>query len=96
VRKLPVPGTVAHGVDVRHARAPLHVGGDAKAAVELDADFFQADPLDQRSAAHGYEHQVRLDGLAIAEMDSELRSGVFDFRALTAEIQRELRGRCSP
>ena len=96
VRQLPVPGTVAHGVDVRHDRAPLHVGGDAQSAVELDADFFQADPPDQLSAAHGDKHQVRLDGLAIAEMDSELRSGVFDFRTLTPEMQRELRGRCSP
>jgi hypothetical protein len=44
----------------------------------------------KRPAAGGDEHQVRADGLAVAEMDGELGSGVFDLRALHAEMQRDV------
>ena len=44
-------------------------------AVELDAGRLQPDPLDERRAAHGDEHQVGLDRLAFAEVDDELRAG---------------------
>ena len=48
VRELPVAGAVADGVDVRHGRAPVLVGGDALALVELDADALEAEALDER------------------------------------------------
>src|SRR5215472_9848195 len=87
--ELPVAGAVADGVDVRDARAPPRVGGDACSPVKLDADSFEAEPFDQRPAAGGYEHQIRRNGLAVAEMNGDLRSGVFGFCALQAEMQRD-------
>src|SRR5262249_55461358 len=88
--ELPVAGAVADGVDARDARAPPRVGRNARSAIELDARSFEADPFDQRRPAGGDEHQVRADGLAVAEMDGELRSGVFDLRALHAEMQGDV------
>ena len=73
--ELPVAGAVADGVDMRDTRAPLRVSGDARSAIELDAGSFEADPFDQRPPAGGDEHQIRAGGLAVAEMDGELRSG---------------------
>src|SRR5205807_8836920 len=41
VRKLPVAGAVADGIDVRNARLPALVGADALALVELHADLLE-------------------------------------------------------
>jgi hypothetical protein len=71
VRELPVAGAVADRVDVRHGRAAVLVGGDALALVELDADALEPEPLDERAAADGDEHQVGLDRLAVAEVDGQ-------------------------
>src|SRR5439155_1752664 len=89
VRELPVAGAVAHCVHVRDGRAPVLVRRDALAPVELDADLLEPETLDERAAADGDEHQVGLDGLALAEMDGELGAGVLDLRALLRELQRE-------
>src|SRR3954468_6117945 len=89
VRKLPVPGAVADGVDVRNGGAPVLVGSDAGAPVELDAGRVEADPLDERATTHGDELQVSLYRLALAEVDGELGAVVLDARALLAEMQRD-------
>ena len=74
VRELPVAGAVADGVDVRDRRAPVLVGRDPRAPVELDADLLEPEPLDERAAADRDEHQVGLDGLAVAEVDASAGS----------------------
>ena len=89
VRELPVAGAVADRVDVRDGRAAVLVGGDARALVELDAGGLEAEPLDERAAADGDEHQVGLHGLAVAEVDGELGAVVLDLRALLAEVERD-------
>ena len=67
VRELPVTGAVADGVDV----VVDCRGGALPAAMplrgfELDADLGQAKVLDHRAAPDGDEHQVGLDGFAVA------------------------------
>ena len=52
-----------------------------------DADRLEPQPLDERRAAHRDEHQVGLDGLALAEVNRELRAVVLDLRALLAEVE---------
>ena len=59
------------------------------APVELDAGGLEPEPLDERRAADGDEHQVGLHGLAVAEVDGELRAVVVDLRALLAELERD-------
>src|SRR5207302_3072745 len=49
----------------------------------------EADPLDERAATDGHEHQVGLNGLAVAVVDGELRAVVLDLRALLAELERD-------
>ena len=51
--------------------AAVLVGGDPLAPVELDAELLEAEALDERAAADGDEHQVGLDGLAVAEVDRQ-------------------------
>ena len=46
-------------------------------------------PSTSGAAADGDEHQVGLDGLALAEVDGELRAVVVDLRALLAELERD-------
>src|SRR5829696_4298539 len=89
VRELPVAGAVAHGVDVRNGRPAVLVGGDALAPVVLDADLLEAQPLDRRAAADRDEHQIRLDGLALAEVHGERAARLLDFRALLLEVERD-------
>src|SRR5581483_382554 len=102
VRELPVSGAVADRVDVRHARAAVRVGRDALAPVVLDSRGLEADPLDERAAPDRDEHQVAVDGLAVAEANRERVALLLDLRALLAEVQgdaalaerlRELPGR---
>jgi len=59
VGELPVAGAVADGIDVRDARAPPRVGGDACPPVKLDAGSLQTEPFDQRPAAGGDELRSR-------------------------------------
>src|SRR5207244_10241665 len=87
VRELPVAGAVADRIDVRHGRAAMLVGGDPLPLVELDADLFEAEVLDERPAPDRDEHQVDLHGLAFPEVDRELRAVVLDLRALLAEVE---------
>src|SRR5262249_36332560 len=68
---------------------PVLVGGDPGAPVELHTGGLETDSLDERAAADGDEHQVRLDGLAVAEVNRELRAVVLDARALLAEMERD-------
>ena len=89
VRELPVAGAVADRVDVRHARPPMVVGGDALPPVELDAGRLEADALDERAAADGDEHQVAVDRLAVAERHAQLVAVLLDAGALLAELQRD-------
>ena len=89
VCELPVAGAVADRIDVRHGRAAMLVGGDALPLVELHADLLQAEPLDERTASHGDQHQVRLHRLTVTVVDGELRAVVLDLRALLAELQRD-------
>src|SRR6185436_11622232 len=63
------------------------VGGDALSLVELHADVLEPEPLDNRTAPDRYEHQIRLDGLAVAEMHRQLGAVVLDLRALLLEMQ---------
>ena len=74
VRELPVAGDVARRVDVRHRRAAVGVGPDARARVERDARCLEPDPVDERRAADGDEHEVALDRLALAEVDGQRRA----------------------
>ena len=89
MRELPVPGAVANGIDVRHRSAAVLVGGDPLSPVELNADLLEPEALDERPAADGDEHQVRLHGLALAEVHRELRPVVVDAGALLAQLQRD-------
>src|SRR5262249_36410760 len=50
VRELPVAGAVADRVDVRNGRAPVFVGGNPLAPVELDARRLEAEVLDVGAA----------------------------------------------
>ena len=59
------------------------------ALVELDADLLEPEPFDERPAADRDEHQVGLDGLAVAEVHGQLRAVVLDLRALLAELERD-------
>ena len=63
------------------------VGCDSLSLVELDADVLDADFLDDRASADGDEHQIRVDGLAVAEVDGEVRAVVVDLRALLLEVE---------
>ena len=65
------------------------VGGDPLALVELDADVLEPEAFDARSAADGNEHQVCLDGLAVAEVNRERAARVLDLRALLLEMKRD-------
>ena len=87
--ELPVPGAVADGVDVRAARATMLVGGDSDAPVELHAGSLEADPFHKRPAADRDEHQIRLYGLALPEVDGHLGAVVLDPRGLLAKVQRD-------
>src|SRR5207244_2328244 len=87
VRELPVTGAVAYGVDVLDGRAPALVGRDALALVELDADRLQAEALDEGPATDGNEHQIGAHGLAVAEMNGQLRAGIVDLGALLLALQ---------
>src|SRR6266508_5883650 len=89
VRKLPVAGAVADGVDVLHRRAAMVVGDDALPLVELDAELLETETFDDRAAADGDEHQVSLHGLALAEVHRELRAVVVDLPALLPELERD-------
>ena len=71
VRELPVAGDVAGGVDVRHRGSPVAVGLDSRARVEVDAGRLEPEPVDERRAADRDEHEVALDGLALAEAHVE-------------------------
>src|SRR6266508_7040937 len=82
-----VAGAVAHCVDVRGGRAAMLVGRDSLAAVELDADLLEPEPLDGGRAADRDEHQVALDRLALAEVDAQPVAGLLDLRALLLEVQ---------
>src|SRR5581483_12279974 len=82
VRELPVAGAVADRVDVRHGRAAVLVGGDALAAVELDADRLQPEALDERRAPDRDEHEVALDRLVVAVVDGQPAAGLLHLRAL--------------
>ena len=57
--------------------------------VELDADLLQAKALGDRAAADRDEHQVAVDGLAVAEIDAEPVAGLLDLRALLLEMKRD-------
>src|SRR5207237_9371508 len=70
-------------------RAAVLVGGDALAAVELDADLLEAEVLDVRRAPDRDEHQVGLGGLTLAEVDRERAPLLLDLRALLAEVERD-------
>ena len=70
-------------------RSAVLVGGDALALVELHADLLEPEPFDERAAPDGDEHQIGLNGLAVAEVHRELRAVVLDLRALLAELQRD-------
>src|SRR5205807_9329700 len=85
--ELPVARAVADGVDVRDARAPVLVGRDPGAPVELHPGAVEADSLDERPAPDRDEHQVGLHGLAVAEMNGQLSSVVVDACALLAEVE---------
>src|ERR1700678_207859 len=89
VGQLPVACAVADGVDVRDRRTPPRAGGDAGPPVELDPDSLETEPVDDGPAAGRDEHQVRHDGLAVTEVDGQLRSGVLDLGALSAQTQRD-------
>src|SRR5207302_1745001 len=65
------------------------VGLDALALVELHAGRLEADALDDRPAADRDEHQVAVDGLALAEMHGQRVALLLDLRALLAEVQRD-------
>ncbi len=86
VRELPVAGDVARGVDVRDGGAPVRVGPDPVRGVERHARCLEPDALDERRTADRDEHQVALDGLALAEVDDEPGARVLDLRALLAEV----------
>ena len=62
--------------------APVLVGGDPLALVELDADLLETEILDGGAAPDRDEHQVALDRLAIAEIDGQTAAGLLHFRAL--------------
>src|SRR5439155_331892 len=89
MRELPVAGAVANGVDVRDSRAAVLVGGDPVPPVELDADLLEAEALDERPAPDRDEHQVGIDGLAVAEIDAQPVAGLLDLRALLLEVERD-------
>src|SRR5207249_3356363 len=89
VRELPVAGAVADGVDVRDSRAAMLVGHDPGTLVEVDAGGLEPEALDERCAADGDEHEIRLHGLAVPEVDGQLRAVVVDLRALLAELKRD-------
>src|SRR5207248_403444 len=89
VRELPVAGAVADRVDVRHGRPAVLVGGDALPLVELDADLLEPEPLDERATADRDEHEVALDGLAVAEVDGEPVARLVHLRALLLEVERD-------
>ena len=72
VGELPVARAVSNRVDVRDGRPPSFVRGDPLPPVELDADRLEAEPFDERPAADGDEHQIRLDRLAVSEMHCQL------------------------
>ena len=55
--------------------------------VELDARGLEPEPLDERRAPDRDEHEVGLDGLALAEVDGERGAGVLDLRARLAELE---------
>jgi hypothetical protein len=84
--KLPVAGAVADRVDMRHGRAPMVVGADSRSRCILDADSLEAEACDKRSPADRDEHQVGVDGLGVAELHGQFRSGVLDLRALLLEM----------
>src|SRR4029079_4086915 len=89
VRELPVARAIADRVDVRNSGAPVLVGGDSLAPVELDADLLETEAFDDGAAADRHEHQVCLHRLALAEVHGELRAVVLDLRALLAELERD-------
>ena len=57
--------------------------------VDGDAELLEPEPLDERRAADADEHQVRLDRLALTEVDGEDPVPVLDLRALLAELERD-------
>ena len=78
MRELPVTGAVADGVDVLDRRAawssaamPLRLSNSTPIVLE-------AELLDERAAADGDEHQVGLDGLAVAEVHGQRAARVLD------------------
>src|SRR6185437_10751400 len=89
VRELPVAGAVPDRVDVRHRRAPVLVGRDALAGVELDADLLEPEVLDGRPTAGRDEYQVGLDDLAAAEVHAQLAAGVLDALGRGPEMERD-------
>ena len=89
VRELPVPGAIADRVDVRDGRPPMLVGRDPLAPIELDADLLEPEPLDERPAPDRDEHEIRVHGLAVAEVNAQPVAGLLDLRALLLEMQRD-------
>src|SRR5205823_7081580 len=84
-----VGGAAADREDVFSARPAALVGRDAAARVELHARRLEPEPLDERRAPDGDEHQFSLDRLALAEMDGQARAVVVDARALLPEAERD-------
>ena len=87
MRELPVAGTVADGVDVLDGGASVLVCSDALPFVELDPDRFETQSFDARAAADGYEHEIRFDRLAVAEVHGQRTSLLLHLGALLLEVK---------
>ena len=88
VRELPAAGDVTGGIDVRHHGAHVVVGRDRR-SVGRDPHGLQPEVVDERGAADRDEHQVALDGLALAEVHDQVLTVVVDLRALLPELERD-------